>query len=168
MTAPSHQEPNSTLESLRLSQISRPVEFLSYLSLEGNLLLAPPYQRGDVWCEERRRNLIRSFLRGIPIPSLIINDRFRAGWGEEMAVIDGRQRIVTILRFLRGELKVPAAWVGLPGEWALYTDLPLGMQRSLRMKPLAVCEGELRSLEEEREVFELVNFGGVAQGESDL
>jgi len=129
--------------------------------------LNPPYQRGDVWGQIRQRNLIRSILVGIPIPSIIINDRFSANWGNEIAVIDGKQRITAILRFMDGELEVPAEWFGLDCGMTTFPALELRRQRGFKNIPIPVCEGRLESLESEREVFELVNFGGVPQGMTD-
>ena len=157
----------SALERLRLSQTARPMDVFVHWKREGYLDLNPPYQRGDVWGMIRRRNLIRSIMLGIPIPSIIINDRFAANWGNEIAVIDGKQRITTILMFLESKLKVPAEWFGIEGDEIAYSDLPIARQRGLKNMPLPLCEGQLRTIEEEREVFELVNFGGVPQGKSD-
>lgn len=167
------------LERLRLSQTARPVDTLLYWSKDSQLLLTPPYQRGDVWGPKRQRNLIRSILLGIPIPSIIINDRFSAAWNSSretvpesdcIAVIDGKQRITAILAFLTDELAVPAEWFGCEGQSGLilFSNLPLPNQRGFRQTPLQMSEGQLPNIEAEIEVFELVNFGGLAQGESDF
>jgi hypothetical protein len=37
--------------------------------------LGPEYQRGSVWTLEQRRNLIRSLIMGLPIGSIVLNDR---------------------------------------------------------------------------------------------
>ena len=156
------------LKRLSLSQTNRPVDVFSYWVNEGYLELNPPYQRGDVWGQIRQRNLIRSLMIGIPIPSIIVNDRFAANWGEEIAIIDGKQRITAILRFLDSELHVPAVWFGFAGSGDIsYKFLSLAQQRRFRNIPMSVCEGRLESLGAEQEVFELVNFGGVPQGQSD-
>lgn len=160
------------LERLRLSQTNRPIETLIYWKKDRYLELSPPYQRGDVWGYKRRQNLIRSILLGVPIPSIIINDRFAAHWtaDETIAVIDGKQRITAVLDFLDDVLTVPAEWFGLEGAAGLivFSDLPITQQRRIRQSPLPFTEGQLPTLEAEREVFDLVNFGGVPQGESDV
>ncbi len=157
------------LERLRLSQTNRPVDVLEHWRENRYLELNPPYQRGEVWGLIRKRNLIRSILLGLPIPSIIINNRFDAGWGDgELAVIDGKQRITAILGFLDGKLGVPGEWFGVDSELVFYPDLPPVNQRRFRNCGIAVCEGQLRSIEEEQEVFELVNFGGVPQGCVDV
>jgi hypothetical protein len=161
-------DPLKPLERLILAQTARPLDVVAYWRNEGHLELSPPYQRGDVWGLIRRRNLIRSILLGIPIPSIIVNDRFAANWGEEIAVIDGKQRITTILMFLDGEIAVPGQWFGMSDASIRYCDLTLPMQRRLRGTPIPFCEGKLGSIDAEAEVFELVNFGGVPQGQTDL
>lgn len=155
------------LERLRLSQTSRHLDVIQHWSKEQYLELSPPYQRGDVWGIVRQRNLIRSILLGVPIPSIIINDRFSAGWGEEIAVIDGKQRITAVLKFLEGGLSVPGDWFGVEAELVALPELPINLQRSFRNIPIQVSEGQLKTIEAEIEVFELVNFGGVPQGQSD-
>lgn len=97
-----------------------------------------------------------------------MNDRFAAEWGETMSVIDGKQRITAILSFLNGQLDVPGEWFDLGQEPVLFHDLPMPQQRRFRHMPLQMSEGQLPSLEAEIELFELVNFGGLAQGESDF
>lgn len=154
------------LKRLQLSTTNRPLDVLKHWQQEGYLYLDAPYQRGDVWGKLRRKNLIRSILLGIPIPSLIINDRFAAGWGEEIAVIDGKQRISSILMFLNNELEVPGKWFGLEGE-ITFDVLPIAQKRRFRGHAIGFSEGKLESLEQEIEVFELINYGGVPQGETD-
>jgi hypothetical protein len=61
------------------------------------LNLAPSYQRGDVWRTGDRQALIESILRGIPLPSLIL---LRTGGSTPHDVVDGKQRLTAILRFV--------------------------------------------------------------------
>lgn len=156
------------LTRLRLSSTHRPCDVISYWHTDNAMLLDPPYQRGDVWGNKRRVNLIRSLLLGVPIPSIVINDRFAAGWDNELfcVVIDGKQRITTILMWFQDKLAVPGEWFDLTGE-VLFSQLSLPLQRYFRQHPIPFCEAQLPSLEAEQEVFDLINFGGVPQGETD-
>lgn len=133
------------------------------------LYLDPPYQRGNVWGWRRRRNLIRSIILGVPIASIIINDRMWAEWAddERIAVIDGKQRITTLLAFFDGNFYVPGEWFGDSRAMVSFSDLEPRTQRRFRSRQLALCESRLPTLEAEREVFNLVNYGGLAQGERD-
>lgn len=166
------------LSELRFNNTNRAVKVVaSWRGDDGGILLSPPYQRGDVWGTIRRRNFIRSLLMGIPIPSLVVNQRmFAESWQEDfrVAVIDGKQRITTIFMFLDGGLSVPAEWFhenhieqrhdGL----VRFSDLNRVGQRMFRGRPIPFAEARVDSLEQEAEIFELINFGGVPQGQSDL
>lgn len=61
------------------------------------LNLTPSYQRGDVWRTGDRQALIESILRGIPLPSIIL---LRTGGTTPHDVVDGKQRLTAILRFV--------------------------------------------------------------------
>ncbi|TDT78670.1 uncharacterized protein DUF262 [Arthrobacter sp. AG258] len=62
-----------------------------------DLNLAPSYQRGDVWRTGDRQALIESVLRGIPLPSIIL---LNTGAATPHEVVDGKQRLTAILRFI--------------------------------------------------------------------
>ena len=65
----------------------------------GRLELSPSYQRGDVWPTKDAQLLMESILRGIPLPSVIV---LRPKRDEDMPfeVVDGKQRLTAILRFI--------------------------------------------------------------------
>lgn len=65
----------------------------------GQLDLSPTYQRGDVWPSKDAQLLIESVLRGIPLPSIIVLDP-RTSSAVNYEVVDGKQRLSTILRFI--------------------------------------------------------------------
>lgn len=62
-----------------------------------SLNLTPSYQRGDVWSTGDRQLLIESILRGIPLPSIIL---LKTGPKTPHDVVDGKQRLTTLLRFV--------------------------------------------------------------------
>ena len=62
---------------------------------DGRLDIDPIYQRTDVWSNGEAISLIRSILRGIPLPSVILWENEKG----KFQVIDGKQRITSILRF---------------------------------------------------------------------
>ena len=66
------------------------------------LILAPEYQREKVWDPKQKSELIESILMGIPIPIIYL---FETKEGTKQ-VIDGRQRISTILDFLNGKFEL--------------------------------------------------------------
>lgn len=62
--------------------------------------LNPEFQRDFVWTDASQQKLITSILLGIPLPSVIINSvhQEEGRWFHE--VVDGKQRLSTILRFV--------------------------------------------------------------------
>ncbi len=66
----------------------------------GQLVLNPTYQRDDVWKVSDRSMLIESILRGIPLPSIVLLEAPRPGRKPAFEVVDGKQRITSILRFI--------------------------------------------------------------------
>ena len=60
------------------------------------LELNPSYQRDVVWSNSDSQKLLDSVLRGIPLPSIILNQRQNRRVHE---IVDGKQRLTAILRF---------------------------------------------------------------------
>ena len=157
------------LKPFPLHNHTYPMSVLLGWADRGELLLEAPYQRGHVWGEKRQANLIRSIMLGMPISNIILNDRLEAG-GLETAgfvVVDGKQRCTALLRWMRGELQVPGDWFGLPAKTICWHDLSKPQQLKFGNRGLAAMLGQLPTLEDEEEVYDLVNFGGVPHGEFD-
>jgi hypothetical protein len=64
---------------------------------EGGLQLNPSYQRDVVWSTSESQKLIESVLLGIPLPSVILTKDANE---EEWQIVDGKQRLTAILRFI--------------------------------------------------------------------
>ncbi len=66
------------------------------------LILDPEFQRNNVWGGTQKEELVESILMGIPIPVIYL---FESKDGRKQ-VIDGRQRISTIIDFLNNKFKL--------------------------------------------------------------
>jgi len=181
------------LVELRTQSTARPLSWFEHLADgdETELDVNQPYQRGHVWNENRQQSLIRSLMQGVPIGAITVNDRFAAGFHEPgygtarpdasrnwaFAVIDGKQRFTTFVMWLRSELAVPASWFPAPeilyqenwsnGPHVRLNGLEAPQRRRFRNYPVSVVEAKVQTLGEERAIFDLINFGGVPQGETD-
>lgn len=64
----------------------------------GNIDLEPSFQRRSAWREQKESLFIESLILGIPIPQLILADsKIKRG---SYIVIDGKQRLLTIRKFV--------------------------------------------------------------------
>jgi len=78
-----------------------PIQDFVGRAVKGRLDISPSYQRGDAWLTPDAQLLVESILRGIPLPSVILL-RPRAGRNAASEVVDGKQRLTSILRFVAG------------------------------------------------------------------
>ena len=137
-----------------------------------------PYQRGSVWTEAQRVALIKSLLMGLPIGSVVLNNR---GFSSEKlySVVDGKQRIQAIRAFFKGEFAVPAEWFDSEGVLDSFTDADgiekvyfngLGKihQHKFENSSFPALEAHVKTVAEEAEIFMLINSAGTAQTEADL
>ena len=65
---------------------------------DAGAIVIPPFQRKYVWKKEQASLLIDSFLCGLPVPPVF----FYIGNDNRNMVIDGQQRIISIIYFLKG------------------------------------------------------------------
>jgi hypothetical protein len=76
----------------------------------GELELAPRFQRRDVWSDKARSYLIDTIIRGKPIPKIYmrqdINPNTRRTTRE---IVDGQQRLRTVLSFIKDGFKISKA-----------------------------------------------------------
>ena len=63
---------------------------------EGDIDLAPDFQRNYIWKPWQQCGLIESLLLGIPLPSFYFNENASG----ELQVVDGVQRLTTIFRYV--------------------------------------------------------------------
>lgn len=69
---------------------------------QGRFVMDPDFQRGFVWDTTKQSRLIESILLRIPLPTFYVAED-KTG---RLVVVDGRQRLTTLQRFLKGELKL--------------------------------------------------------------
>jgi hypothetical protein len=67
---------------------------------EGTITLRPPYQRKPVWAARQKCYLIESVLYALPVPEIFVHETTTPEGNTLHAVVDGQQRIRTVLQFL--------------------------------------------------------------------
>lgn len=139
---------------------------------DGDIVI-PDYQRGFVWSIEQSSLLIDSFLCGLPIPPVF----FYRDEDQKNVVIDGQQRIMSVVFYLngffgkenaRGQRKVfrlsGDAISSSPHNGKSFVDLDVPSQRMLKQAVLRAMiieqldpQGETSSA---YHIFERLNTGG--------
>ena len=66
----------------------------------GRLELRPPFQRKPVWLSKQRSFLVESILMDVPIPEVYVQVTQADDGSEQYGVVDGQQRLRTILQFV--------------------------------------------------------------------
>lgn len=162
-----------------LSASNRSAEELAHFVNSGTLTLDAPYQRGSVWTEEMRCNLVRSWLMGLPIPAVILNTRPYSDGQPSYACIDGKQRILTAVAWFKSQFAVPASWFEPKmvdrtfdvdnGPFVAYSMLTRTGQRYCGNRfLLPAAFSNVQTVAEEAVIFGLVNGSGVPQDSETL
>lgn len=81
-------------------------EFLGWYD-RGELILSPKYQRNAVWNLNAKSYLIDTILNGLPIPPIFIRQKIDLELRKTTReVLDGQQRLRTIIEFKNNEFKI--------------------------------------------------------------
>lgn len=98
---------------------------------KGELVLAPKFQRREVWSTKARSYLMDTILRGKPIPKIYmrqdINPESRRTTRE---IVDGQQRLHTVLSFIKDGFKISRAHSEEYGG-KLFSQLATGAKRDI-------------------------------------
>ena len=177
---PQPSAPGRTLPSYQLDGTKRRVNELVTWIRDGIMAVDPPYQRGAVWTDQQRTNLIKSMQLGLPLHAVIVSDR---GVEESVAgrpqfvVVDGRQRLETFTAWWDGKVSAPANWfeanevdpTRIAPDGTVTRDGLTDLGRRMAANRWLIGFHEVKGLtvEQEADLYLLVNFGGVAQTDAD-
>ncbi len=126
-------------------------------------LFIPDYQRELVWSEEQQGRFIESILLNLPIPYLYVADVHTGESEGRLEIVDGSQRIRTLVRFLSNEFKLDDLKMLPMLNGFHFKDFPVSRQLRFRRKTMRMIE--LMEVDEEarRQLFDRLNTGGTKQ-----
>lgn len=140
---------------------------------DGAIDLAPDFQRrAGIWNEEQQSRLIESLLLRIPLPTLYAAEDEDETW----AIVDGIQRLSTIVRFISPDNKEFTAlrlknleYLGREFNDCTFEDLPVRLKRRLRETELVVHVIKHGTPEEVKfNIFARINTGGLPLSGQEL
>lgn len=148
--------------------ITQPVD-LSVTTLceqwETSLLRLPDIQREYVWDNGKASRLIESLILNIPIPVLYFAETKDARY----EVIDGHQRVRSIVRFVGNEFSLSGLGVLPEYKNLRFHQLPEREQRFLKMRTLRVIIISIDSHPNMKfEIFERLNTGAISLNAQEL
>lgn len=153
-------------ESLVLQSADFPLSVLTQMVETKSLDLDPVYQRRSRWDNDKRSQLIESFLMNVPVPPIYLSED-EVG---KYSVIDGKQRLTAGVEFLRSNYKLTGLEEFSELNGARFEDLPRDLQSAISTRPYLRVITLLKQSDPELkyEVFERLNRGGEILTEQEL
>lgn len=74
---------------------------------EDKLNLSPPYQRNSVWTRKDKEFFLETIFLNMPCPAIFLHKETNEHGKSIYNVVDGKQRLKTIIDFVKGELTYP-------------------------------------------------------------
>lgn len=130
----------------------------------GNIII-PPYQRGYVWGPIQASRLIESLITNCPIPVIYLSQ----GADEVLSVIDGNQRLTSILKFLDDEYELHGLTTFPELDGFKFSVLDPRFQRHIKNRTLrCICILKDTHPQIKFDVFERLNTGSVKLSAQEL
>lgn len=76
------------------------------IAQRGLLNLNPPYQRRSVWNQDFKDYFVETVLMNYPAPAIFLFEDISPDGRSSYNVVDGKQRLTTLLEFIRGDFPV--------------------------------------------------------------
>lgn len=150
----------------RWNSSPHPISDIRDWQRSGRLEIRPAYQRHEVWSDAAKIMLMDTILRAIPMPKAFVSSAIRDGQVYR-TVIDGQQRISSILAFLedRFSLEIPYG-----GEYKglTFSQLPEEVRNEFLQYSIDFNEAIGFSDEELRETYSRLNKYAVALTKQEL
>lgn len=142
------------------------------MATEGELKIAPAYQRKFRWSPHDESRLIESFFLGLPVPSIYVaTNKKDSSWD----LVDGLQRVSTLIHFIgdspealglvnrEESLRLEKLDTLTSFEDKTFKDLPGPLQLAFSRRSLRVTALSDKSVYSVRfDMFERLNRGGIA------
>jgi uncharacterized protein with ParB-like and HNH nuclease domain len=154
------------------STSQRRIQDLNSDYANGDLDPRPSFQRGYVWDRTKASRLVESVLLNVPIPLIYTAEESD---GREV-VIDGQQRLLTLMHFIKGEFPRDTKKFRLSKLSVLsdlngksYEELDEDVKRRFRQYTLTVIKIHQNSQDDVKfEIFERLNTGSVKLNAQEL
>jgi hypothetical protein len=136
-------------------------KFTNGLETEESELFVPDYQREFVWSEKQKSRFIESLLMNLPIPYIFAGDVAEGDDAGRLEIIDGSQRVRTIVEFLEDKLTLSHLKKITTANGFKYSNFSRPTQLRFGRKTVRIIElTQYADEETRREIFDRLNTGG--------
>lgn len=142
------------------------ISWFNTLKNNDSLEISPKFQRRAVWLEKERAMLMDTILTGLPFPEVYIHVVTDAESGSQKhVVVDGQQRITSILHFIDNAFSLPNNdnW---KGEY--FRDIDTALKAEFWDYKIVVRFLRQTNDEEIRSIFAKLNTNNVALNDQEL
>ncbi|WP_444945655.1 DUF262 domain-containing protein [Microbulbifer sp. VTAC004] len=131
-------------------------KFVNGLESDEAEIFIPDYQREMVWKLDQQSRFIESILINLPVPYLFVADN-----DGRLEIVDGSQRIRTLVSFMQNSLTLSGLTLLSEVNDFRFCDLPKSRQRRFSRKTIRLIElTENMDEEARRQMFDRLNSGG--------
>ena len=141
-----------------------PLSTLREMVDDGDIIPNPEYQRDYVYNDKQASKLVESILMGIPIPTIYLC----VEEDNTYSVIDGQQRITSLVRYLKNEFALIALQELNDLNGKCYKDLSKDIQKKLKSSSLSTISLLKQSTDLKYEIFARLNQGAVKLNPQEL
>jgi len=113
---------------MKINPTTFPVSWFRDRKIDGSLILKPPYQRKPVWTNNQKAYLINTIIGGYNIPEVYIHRETDEKGNTKYNIVDGQQRIRTILEFIEGDFSLSEEYDPNYADFQ-FKDLPSEVQK---------------------------------------
>ena len=142
------------------------IAWLQARRIDETLEISPKFQRRPVWLDRERSSLMETICSGLPFPEIYIHHDTDPETGKERhIVVDGQQRITSILRFIDGEISLPNSdvWRGMD-----FRDLDAEQKRRFWNYQVVVRSLSNTNEAEIRNLFEILNTNNISLNDQEI
>lgn len=124
---------------------------------DGEFYIPLDYQRKFIWSDKDKCNFIESVLMGLPIPLMFFADTTDG----RIEIVDGAQRIQTLVQFSQNDLTLQNLKVLTKANNFKFTNFDISIQRRFLNTSIRVVFLEEGTTDKTRqEIFKRINTGG--------
>ena len=153
---------NELIKTIKKNSYEKPdfivedIGTIDFKEKNGSLIIDRSYQRNFIQSDKNISKYVESVFLGLVIPEIQVYENYDLGYRE---IIDGQQRILSLLKFLRGECKLKGLTYLTVLNGMYFKDLPQELQTIYKQFGVNMRVAKNPSVDYKYLLFERLNVG---------